>query len=127
MEVLVATGLLCVVVVSLMVVLSGGLSMLNQADQMSVARSLASQEIEMIRAGDYSFVPDGTYFDGRQGTPPVNGYPPAPYPSQAQGQVYTLAVGAQLIATNLRSVRVDVFWGKGHTLHLETLMNPNNP
>lgn len=117
-----ALGLLALVVIGVMVVLIGGLSLLNQASDMAQARQLATQELERIRIGDLAYQPDGTYFDGRLNTAPVNGYPPPPYPL-GLGK-YHLAVGAQRVGPGLRSVQVTVFWGDNHRLQLETMMNP---
>jgi hypothetical protein len=119
-----AIALLALVVVGLLVVLSGGLGLLNQANQMGVARGLATAELEAVVAGGWAYHPDGTSFDGAT-TPSTGGYPPAPYPTQTeQGQTYTLKVDVQLVNPTLRSIRVQVGWGKNHSLDLETLVNP---
>ncbi|MFN8613251.1 MAG: hypothetical protein U0931_37280 [Vulcanimicrobiota bacterium] len=122
MEIMLALGLLALVVIGVMVVLTGGLSMLNQSADIAQARQLAALELERIRIGDFAYNPDGSYFDGRINTPQRNGFPPAPYP-MAEGK-YQLAVAVQRVSPALRSIQVTVYWGRNHRLQLETMVNP---
>ncbi|CAM9987568.1 unnamed protein product [Phaeothamnion confervicola] len=123
LEVMLAIALMGVVVVGILVVMGGGLRLMNQAGDVTRARELATQEMENIRQSAYAYSPDGTNFDARSGTAAVGGYPPAPY-NPAPGETYKLAVAVQRVNPTLRSIRVDVYWGVNHNIHLETLMNP---
>ena len=124
-EVVLATGLMALVMLSILTVLIGGLQTQTQSSQLLQAQELARQELEAIRVGNFSANPDGTIYDGRAGTAPSGGYPPAPYPTQnVLGQDYQIMINVQRLSPTLRSIRVDVFWDAKHSIHLETLTNP---
>lgn len=107
LEVMLTVGLLALVVVGLLVVFEGGLKLLEQAEQTETASSIARQELEQIKLGA---TVDG-FFDGATPTPPINGFPPAPYPAVVRNRSYHLVVRATSTSSRLRRIDVEVHDG----------------
>lgn len=122
-EVLLALALAALAALSLMVVLIGGLRLLERSQEVSEATAVGRELMERIKAQDYAYRPVNVTFDGRVPNPPVSGFPPAPYPSVRQKFVYTTRVQVQTLDAYSNRVSVEVFWENGRSLTLETVMN----
>ena len=107
LEVILTVGLFALVVVGLLVVFEGGLKLLEQAEQAETASSIARQELEQIKLGA---TVDGV-FDGSIPTPPVSGFPPAPYPALTRNRPYSLIVRSTSTSSRLRRIDVEVHDG----------------
>lgn len=116
-EVILVIGLLAVVVVALMTLFSQGLKALSHAQESENANAVARQLLEQVGPNSS----DGT-FDGNLPTPPVNGFPPAPYPAVDRDRHYVLVVRATALTTRLRQVRVEVQQGGRKIVELEKVV-----
>lgn len=119
-EILLATGLLAVSVLTTLTVFGLGLRLSSQSREAQVATQLASSVLERAIGGDVTLPVGPVSFDGQA---PDHGFPPAPYP-QTQ-------VGATLFRVKVRStpdaalvglytVRVEVSWSADKSVVLST-------
>ena len=122
-EILLCCLILSVAVLSLAILFIRGLQLQQKASTLLQASQLSQQLLERIRQLPQPVA--STYlFDGRQGTPPSDGFPPAPYPtSRLDARDYTFVVRCRPQADGLRFLTVQVFFDE-QQLTFETLVDP---
>ncbi len=120
-EVIFAIGLLALCLFVLMGVMISSLKLSGQNSEAVQAQQFAQQLLEKSRPPTLISATSQIY-DGRQSNPPINGFPPAPYPSaQVAGQDYKFLVRVEPETTpKLVSVHVTVFYGDSHQVDLES-------
>lgn len=89
-EIMLCIGLLAVLMVFVFSVIVGGLQMQTRAESVEQASSVAREQIESIKARPFEII-EGS-FDGKAGSPALDGFPPPPYPSVIRGAEYFLSV-----------------------------------
>ena len=90
LEIMLCIGLLAILMVFVFSVIIGGLQMQTRAESVEQASSVAREQIENLKARPFETV-EGT-FDGKAGSPALNGFPPPPYPSVTRGADYFIRV-----------------------------------
>ena len=122
-EVVLSLGLFTMVVLGFISLITAGLRLNLQGDQMSSATQSGRTLMETVKQRGYDRISPGTY-DGRLSSPPppnaTTGFPPSPYPTSG---VYQIVVTAADYAAGIRSVKVDVYWGPRSKVSLFTLVH----
>ncbi len=123
LEVVIALGLLGVALLSILAVFVSGLRLQSQAEQVTEATQLARELLEEIKASPAS-VPNSGQFDGRIPDPRSGAFPPDPYPGvTTSGGEFRLVVELSEKSPELLSVTVEVWWGEGQKVTLQTYVD----
>jgi type II secretory pathway pseudopilin PulG len=124
LEILVAFSCIAVAAIALASVFVSGLRLMTKSSEYRRATEVAREQVESVRELGYAAVPSGDFeFDGRRGDPPVDGFPPPPYPTASVGSapVHLLVrTGAQ---GTLKMLEVEAF-SDGARVWLETYLAP---
>jgi type II secretory pathway pseudopilin PulG len=124
LEVLFAVTLLLLTTLALVLVLGSGLQMSAAGQERVKATEIAGEMLESIRQQGYLAIPSASLtFDSRLDDPPLDGFPPQPYPYRTDASAFRLEVSTKQMAPNLRSVRVTVH-SPTATTRLESYFHP---
>ena len=118
LEVMLALAVLAILLVSLVLVLTGGLRLISQADRSDQANALALHMMERIK--ERSVAPVEGHFDGRAiPTPQVLGFPPSPYPKAELERDFEFAVRVVAHSERLWHVKVEVYEDESRAATME--------
>jgi len=120
-EVIIAVGLLGLATLSLMAVFIGGLRLMSRSEVRTSASNLGNAVLESITdIGGFHAIPDtDRTFDGNVPDPTSSGFPPSPYPGNAE---FTITVETKIVTASTRAVQVTVRWDEGR-VQLEKVFN----
>jgi Tfp pilus assembly protein PilV len=118
-EVLVALGLFAMIALGIVAVVLSNLRLNRQGDKMTLATQMARTLLETTKSRTYANITVGTY-DGSTPANPTTGFPPPPYPGNAEFRMKVVAADYSPAA---RSVQVDVSWGTPASVRLYTLVH----
>lgn len=123
-EVVFAVALLAVLALGLLALFINGLKLSTQNREATKSAKVAQQLLENLRDRSLEFPKTPQDFRALDGDPPINGFPPNPYPRvDLGGQEYLVNVQLEPVAGHLHlySVRVQVSWPDGsHQVQLQT-------
>lgn len=124
-EILIALGLVVTALLVLVGVFGGGLNLMANSQEHTVAVEQAKEFLESIEeGGGFAMLPTtAKVFDGSVPDSPESGFPPAPYPVVAvDGRSYVLTVRVEPHPTlaEVTAVEVEVRWGERGRTRLET-------
>lgn len=118
LEVMLALAVLAILLVSLVLVLTGGLRLISQADRSDQANALALHMMERIK--ERSVIPVEGDFDGRASpTPQVLGFPPTPYPKAELERNFEFVVRVAAHSERLWHVKVEVYEDESRAASME--------
>ncbi len=118
LEIVLALGLTTLILLAVFYVMIGSLQSFQRAEEVSVVRALAREEIERVKERNVPLV--AGLFDGSVPTPQLDGFPPPPYPVSADG--YTVVVNSVAMDERLFSLVVEIYEGKQRLTSLETVV-----
>lgn len=114
-----AVGILAIAMLALIGVFTTGLKLLAQSRDSQTATQLARELMEQTRASG-NVCRTAQVFDGSVPTPPINGFPPPPYPAANVGGLpFTFVVRTTPVRPDLIGVQVEVRWAR-HSIRTES-------
>lgn len=127
LEVLIAIAVMTMAVLSVVALFTSGLRMKTKLSQVALATEIARETMERIKSQGFTTLPPvGSTFDGSLPTPQtLSGFPPAPYPTiRRDGRDYFVVVAVSEVTgrPRLRTVDVEVRWGRDSTVRISTGM-----
>jgi hypothetical protein len=120
-----AMGLLSIAILALISAFIGGMRMMQQSTQLTMATDVGSTFLENVKAFGYDGTEVGTY-DGRI---PVardltTGFPPDPYPQGLRnGESFALMVECTQHTPTTRFVKVTIHWSSDRQTELSTMVH----
>ncbi len=121
MEIVVGFGLITMMILSVILVLNGGLALIVRSEKTDAAYALAHKQMEAILARIYD--PQEGDFDGRIPTATLYNFPPPPYPGNTGIPKLSLFVQVRSLNTRLWWIDVLTYDEQGKKVaELETVM-----
>jgi len=118
-----ALGLVTTGVLAILSVYAMGLRQSAESEKMLKATETARELMEQVLELDFAAIPDvDITFDGRAPDPPVSGFPPPPYPGDADHKAYLVV---DQVGPGLKSVYVRVYYGTGRSVDFQTYVKPD--
>lgn len=127
LETTLAVGLVAVALLVLIGVFTGGMQLMSRSGEIADATEAGRQLLETVKRNGYDKIPaDTRTFDGRAGDPPLDDFPPSPYPQATlpSGGTYPLLVHVEPRTGTALAVRVEAYYSDTGKVVLFTEVHP---